>query len=402
MKVLLVTGNCLPRKNGGIENYTHWLAGVLVRHHFEVEVAALNVSEPGDYNYQGIKINNLESSFSSFENLLSAGNFNICHFHEYSENGGIEIPWFKKAKEYCSKVFFTFHLPYFTCYKNDFRYKGVEDCNVFSDSKRCTECVIADKMGYRKSDTSELYLALGLAFMRLTGQKRKLQDRIKSKYVRLNELIEVCDALFIYADWFKNILFENGYNSPALKKIPYKTKSEFSSAQLATDKYIKNKIIFVGRIQEQKGLHLLCEAMNHVDTNISLDVYGNIINQDYYDRCFKKYSFNFKGTTGYYELLAVLKDYDFLVMPSVFSEMYSMMIKDASYERLPVIASKAKGNKDAVVDGINGFLFNYNDSKDLALTIEKAYALKWKGWKPAFIDPDDPEKDIQEIISYYR
>lgn len=402
MKILFVTGNYLPLKNGGIENYTHWLANILLKNGFEVEVAAFNPVECDSYIYEAIKVNNIKGGLSSFEILLQTGSFDICHFHEYSEDGGIEIPWFKKAKEYCSKVFFTFHLPYLTCYKLDFRFKGLEDCNTFTNLSRCTECVIADKTGYKKAGKSQLYLSSVIALMRWAGKKSRLEKRIISKYQKLGELIQVCDYLFIYAEWFKNILVGNGYTDPCIKKIPYKTKTTITEVGITPTKAIKNKILFVGRIQYQKGLHLLCKAMNNLESqNIQLDVFGNIIDHAYYNQCLKTFRFNFKGTTGYLQLLASLKDYDFLVLPSVFTEMYSMIIKDAFYENLPVIASSAKGNVDAIVDGIDGFLFKYDDARDLALKIDKAYLLKKQGWNPIFTFTEDPERDIKEIISYY-
>jgi len=401
LRVLLVTGNYLPGKNGGIENYSHWLATLLLQNHFEIEVAALNVNENEDYFYEGVKVNYLKGSFSVFESLLEKGNFDICHFHEYSEFGGIEIPWFKKAREHSKKVFFTFHLPYFTCYKGDFRYKGTEDCNTFSNSKRCTECVIADKIGY-ENHRSEIVLKSVAGLMKLTGSKKKLEEKIISKYQKLSDLIATCDNIFIYADWFKNILFENGYADDSIKKIPYKTKTNISGLNAARDYSIRNKILFVGRIQHQKGLHLLCKAMNGITTrDIQLDVYGNIMDRDYYDQCIKEYSFNFKGTTNYVQMLGILKEYDFLILPSIFPEMYSLIIKDSFYEQLPVIASSSKGNKDVIVDGVNGFLFDYDNAKDLAGTIDRAYQLKDNGWVPVFSEPGNPEKDIEEIVSYY-
>ena len=401
MRILFVTGNYLPGRNGGIENYTHWLASILWQHHFEIEVAALNVNKTDDYIYEGIQVNNLKGSFAAFENILKNGHYDICHFQEYSDNG-IEISWFKKAKEYGTKVFFTFHLPYFTCYKGDFRYKGVEDCNTFSDSKRCTECVIADKMGYKNMGQSQLFLSSVNTFMSITGQKQSLEKRISSKYQKLNELIATCDNIFIYADWFKNILTKNGYDLPSIKKIPYKTKTATTNVVLK-DKAIKNRILFVGRIQYQKGLHLLCKAMNYVETkDISLDVYGDIVDQKYFEHCKKDYSFNFKGTTNYSHLLDFLKDYDFLVLPSVFTEMSSLIVKDAFYEKIPVIGSSAKGNRDVIINEVNGFLFEYDDAKDLSKIIDKAYRLKESGWSPKFTSSDSPEKDIEEIVSYYK
>lgn len=400
MKVLFITGNYLPGKNGGIENYTHWLASVLIQNNIQVEVAALHVDAAEDYHHEEVKINNLKGSFINFQTLLQTGDFDICHFHEYSAFGGIELPWFQKAKEY-AKVYFTFHLPYFTCYKNDFRYKAIDDCNTFNDPGRCATCIIADKSGYHRY-RSEAILSVISGISGITGVKQKLKEKVRDQHKKLDELIAVCDYIFIYAAWFKEILAENDYDQRSIRKIPYKTKTLLPGILDPVKGILKNKILFVGRIEYQKGLHLLCRAMNEVSTrNIQLDVYGNIMDQGYFDECRKAYGFNFKKTVNYPILMQVLGEYDFLVMPSVFTEMYSMMIKDAFYAQLPVIASTAKGNQDAVSDGENGFLFDYNDAADLASTIDKAYHLKENGWTPNFTYSEHPEKDIEEIISYY-
>jgi glycosyltransferase involved in cell wall biosynthesis len=242
-----------------------------------------------------------------------------------------------------------------------------------------------------------------LTISSVTGTRQKLKTKITAQNKKLNELTGVCDYIFIYADWFKEILAQNGYRQPTIKKIPYKTKTVFPEAPVRAKTGIKNKLLFVGRIEYQKGLHLLCSAMNEVSTeNVELDVFGNVIQQDYFDKCHRKYAFNFRHTVHYQALLSFLHEYDFLVMPSIFTEMYSMMIKDSFYENLPVIASSAKGNRDAVADGRNGFLFRYNDARDLAATIDKAFDLKKNGWIPVFDDPQNPENDLKEIISYYQ
>lgn len=401
MRVLFITGNYLPGKNGGIENYTHWLASVLLQHHIHVEIAALHLNSASDYVYEEVKVNNLKDSFLNFETLLQTGNFDICHFQEYSGFKGIAVAWLLKAKEYAN-VYFTFHLPYLTCYKNDFRFNAVEDCHTFSDPDRCTRCIMADKSGYNRH-RSDTLLSILLGISNITGIKQILKKRVTDQYKKLDELIGVCDSIFIYADWFKNILAENGYDQSTIKKIPYKTKTILPEPSDLQPGDLKNKILFVGRIGHQKGLHLLCEAMNQLETTgIQLDVYGNIEDQVYFDKCFKKYAFNFKGTTNYVSLIKVFKEYDFAIMPSVFTEMYSLMIKDAFFEKLPVIASTAKGNRDAVSDGENGFLFNYNDADDLATTIDKAYLLKKNGWTPVFQYPGESERDIEDLVSYYK
>lgn len=398
---MLITGNYLPGKNGGIENYTHWLATLLLRQHFVVEVAALNVEDKQDYIYENIPVHHLNRSLSLFEQVLKSGNFDICHFHEYSENGGIEIPWFKLAKKYCKKVFFTFHLPYLTCYKNDFRYKGVKDCFTFNNPARCVDCILTERIN---NTVGSIFGPVATtAFKVIPGIYKKLETKVVLKHFYLKELLSSCNEIFIIADWFQKLLFENGYINCNIHKIPNESRPVIAENALVDNTEMKKKVVFIGRIERQKGLHLLCKAMNHINRkDLLLDVYGNKVEEKYFEQCIEKYAFNYKGSVPRADLLAHMKEYDFLVLPSVFTEMFPIVIIDAFHHQLSVIASTAKGNKDVIKDGINGFLFEYDNAKDLAKTIDKAYQLKESGWRPEFVNPEDAEKEIEEILSYYK
>jgi len=406
LKILFVLGRYLPFKNAGIENYTHTLAKNLLENKFSVQVAVLEGKPETEYLHQGVTVIPLKNGFKSFVELIKEGNFNICHFQEYSGANGINLKWFQTAKDNCGKVFFTFHLPYLTCYKSDFRYNGVEDCNNFSSPSRCVKCIIATKLNFQKSNFSIRNFSVSMLtpVIERLPMINHLKDRIDQRNVELNEIINVCDHIFIYATWFKKILNENGYNSSTIVKIPYVTDDDrfTNNTSIETSLTTKNKILFVGRIEKQKGLLLLCKAMNLIKTNIKLDVFGNVIDEEYNEKCKSEYSFNFRGTLPLAELLKLLDQYDFLVMPSVFTEMSSMMIKDAFKSHLPVIASAAKGNVDVIKHKKNGFIFNYDDAKDLARVIDESYNLKQKGWQPQFETNGTSESDLQKIISYYE
>jgi glycosyltransferase involved in cell wall biosynthesis len=158
----------------------------------------------------------------------------------------------------------------------------------------------------------------------------------------------------------------------------------------------------VGRVESQKGLHLLCKAMNLISIrDIQLDVFGNVVDEKYFDNCAQEFPFTFKKTLPFTELLKILPEYDFLVLPSLFTEMYSMIAKNAFYEQLPVIASAAKGNVDMIEEGKNGFIFEYDNYEDLARVIDQAYHLKERGWMPQFETNNSTEDDEREILSYY-
>lgn len=401
MNILFVLGKYLPYRNAGMENYTHWIAGLLLKKGHMVYVATLDGPAQA-YDFDGALVMKMEDTNRGFEEILALKGIDICHFQEYSAYGGIEIPMFELAKKNCKKVFFTFHLPYFTCYKNDFRYLAEEDCSVFNDPLRCSYCVAYTSM-LEKYKINRTILKFIAQVSKLSFVRTKLESRIRKNQEPFHRLIDFCDTVFIYPDWFYSLIAENGFLNEKIKKIPYKNRID--AAELISNRPVQPtyKLLFAGRLQREKGLHLLTAALAELkDNSISLDVYGNVIDKTYFDACRKSYSFNFKGTVPLEELKAGFAQYDFLILPSMFPEMYSLIIKDAFNFGLPVIASDSKGNKDAITDGVNGFLFEYGSISSLSKVIENAYNSLMNGWKPFFGVYPDVDNEEKELLSYYK
>lgn len=403
-RILLVIGKYLPAKSAGIENYSHWLAGILLQNNHIVDVAILDSEKMEPYNYELVNAFPLKKGFESFVQLIKNTHYDICHIQEYSGINGINIEWFKAAKANCSKVYFTFHLPYLTCYKNDFRYKGVEDCNNFTLPERCLTCIIATKLSYSRVsgiNLKNIGIDLVTPLLKRSVKIGRLKKRIELREDILRQLIYTCDQIFIYGVWFKRILIKNGFDSPKLNLIPHISKPSTNETE-TRDLNIKYRILFVGRIEEQKGLHLLCKAMKLISVKeLTLNVAGNIVDEQYFEDCVREYSFDYLGVLPRSQLLSSLCSYDFLILPSVFTEMYSLIVREAFYEQLPVIASAAKGNMEVIKENRNGFIFEYDNYKDLARVLDKAYELKHSGWTPEFEEEKNTNAKINEILSYY-
>ena len=368
-----------------------------------VDVAIVESKNIEPYNYESVNVFPLLNGIEGFIQLVKQQYYDICHFQEYSGKNGIHIEWFQIAKKCCRKVLFTFHLPYFTCYKMDFRFFGVEDCNNFTSLDRCAKCIIATKLHYRKADGFNLInygINSIIPFIEKTNKVRLLKTNIKNNTNHLQEVLSYCDHIFVIADWFKKLLEYNGFSSSKISYIPSVIHQLRNDSR--SDRQFNMKLVFIGRIEPQKGLHVLCKAMKSMsDAKIELDVFGNVEDEEYLKKCQKEFKFNFKGAILRKDLLSKLNDYDFLMLPSVCTEMHPLVLQEAMGSNLPVIASAAKGNLEFVKEGKNGFIFNYDDYKDLASVIDKAYSLKKDGWQPEFEMNDSHESDLKEILSYY-
>ncbi len=240
-----------------------------------------------------------------------------------------------------SIVYFTFHLPYFVCLNNQLRY---QNNNCFQRTPlKCFNCIVSDK----------------------TLKSHQKINRIVRYYgnsILLSEIIKSSTRLFYYADWFYEFLQNSQFSMSKFEKVDYLSKVDFPKSKVNFD--IKKRVVFVGRIEKAKGLKLLCEALRDLD--LDLTVYGNVVDQDYFEECKILYEFNFIGVIDRLELSDRLTDYDLLVLPSMFSEMSSMILNQAIIQGVPVLASDAHGNLEGLSKNSGkNLLFKYNDSEDL-------------------------------------
>jgi len=108
---------------------------------------------------------------------------------------------------------------------------------------------------------------------------------------------------------------------------------------------------------------------------------------------------NVADVSGFYKNFA-----HFVISASRF-EGLPFNIMEAFYYGVPVIASNVKGHKDLISDGVNGYLYKYNDDEELALLFEKVSDgdIYEKLKNNAFLDKKYYLDGVKEkILSCYR
>lgn len=131
------------------------------------------------------------------------------------------------------------------------------------------------------------------------------------------------------------------------------------------------KLLFVGRLDYQKGFDLLTEAFSLIkNNNIQLHVVGDVVNDEItlprLDNVF------YYGWVKPKEIEKYFIMADFLVIPSRWEGFAVVPLEAMSYG-LPVIASDSTSLPEIVVDGENGFLFESGNIDSLLAIITKAY-----------------------------
>jgi len=126
----------------------------------------------------------------------------------------------------------------------------------------------------------------------------------------------------------------------------------------------QRRFVYIGTINEEKGIDLLCDIAKKLPEDVTLDLYGPIIEEKYSSVYFHARGVNYKGALSPDEVLDVMSTYDVLVLPS-YREGYPGVIIEAFMLGLPVIATKLDGIMEMVEDGKNGLLIDVGSATQL-------------------------------------
>lgn len=158
------------------------------------------------------------------------------------------------------------------------------------------------------------------------------------------------------------VIIENGVNS-----------SEFKNAKAKELAYKKPRVIFVGRIDENKGVEYLIKAFLQVRKNrksASLLIVGDgPLKKKLENNYGSMNNIHFLGRIPHEKIPEYLAACDLFVLPSII-EGQGLVLMEALASGLPIIASNLSGISELIVDGENGMLTKAGDENELAEKIE--------------------------------
>jgi len=149
--------------------------------------------------------------------------------------------------------------------------------------------------------------------------------------------------------------------------------SEFKNAKARELPYRKPRVIFVGRIDENKGVEYLIKAFLHVRKNkksASLLIVGDgPLKKRLENNYGSMDDVHFLGRIPHEEIPEYLAACDLFVLPSII-EGQGLVLMEALASGLPVIASDLRGISELIIDGENGMLTKAGDENELAEKME--------------------------------
>lgn len=142
------------------------------------------------------------------------------------------------------------------------------------------------------------------------------------------------------------------------------------------------RFFFVGRICHVKGVHIMLEAFERMHGIAELHIVGGASSRTehrYMKRLVKKYKSNscitWHGKIAPEGVSECSARFDVMIHPAIFLEAFGLNIAEALALGKPVIATRCGGAEMQIQDGVNGWLVQPNDVKDLVVAMEKVVSM---------------------------
>lgn len=413
MKIVLCLNTFLPKTFGGTEIYVFRLAKFLKNNNYDVIVlkpflAYYETDFIDKYIYDGLDVYSYyvpdkptDSIIKGLKRTSGLNNFkkwilnykpDIIHFHEMSSGLGFTYEHLKIAKALCIATAFTFHRIQYTCFTNELKYLGRDNCDGHMSVHKCRKCSIYNKT--KSNFKTNIVNSACIFFDKLGVNFYKYNSRLATalgytNYIKQGinnfaKLGKYSDVIISLNKWYKNILVLNGISEDKIKIVKQGLMSEYKyerSSNIDADNNKILRLVFIGRDNKEKGLDIIIDAVkSFTNLDYQLDVYGQINLMKFeseFSVKIENLNINFFGTIEPDVVLNTLKNYDFLVIASRVIEMAPLVITEALAAGISIIAPRQESIIELVMDESKLFLFDINKKNGLKEVLSKIIINKY-------------------------
>lgn len=222
-----------------------------------------------------------------------------------------------------------------------------------------------------------------------------------SHHKRHNTWNTKVDRFIALTKFAKQKFTEAGFN-PNLIRV----KSNFinlNKQEALTEK--KSFALFVGRLSEEKGIQTLIQAFKNIDVPLKIAGDGPLLEE------LQSHPLNnieILGRKDSASIHQLMKDAQFLVMPSQWYEGFPMVIVEAFAHGLPVLCSKLGAMEEVVIDGKTGSHFPAGNNQKLSERASMLYNSPRKCFemgveaRSQYNQHYNADVNYQQLISIYQ
>jgi len=181
------------------------------------------------------------------------------------------------------------------------------------------------------------------------------------------------DRVIVASRYMKELMVQNSISEDRIEVLPpISTLPQIPNDYRSHTEQKSTKVLFVGRLEYEKGLPYLLRAMAGVKSNYELIIAGDgNLNQEYIELAQELGLSDNVKFVNWLSASALDKLYSecaVTVMPSIMPEPFGIVGIESMANGKPVIAFDVGGIPDWLIDGYNGFLV---PAKDISLLSQK-------------------------------
>ena len=306
----------------------------------------------------------------------------IIHIHNWHYAIGPIV--FRVAKKAGIPLVHTLHNYRLLCPSATLLYNK----QLFTDSIKATfPWKAIFKKVYRNSFFKTFWLAFSVWFHKKIGTWKMID-----KYIVLTESA-------------KNLFVHSSLGIPG-QKIIVKPNFVKRNGQISGKR--KNHFMFIGRLSEEKGIHVLLEAFTN--SNYELHIAGSgPLKEKVLEVCTTSSNIKYIGNLNKDDVVIAMNSCTALIFPSIWYEPFGLVIIEAFSSGCPLLASNIGSPAELVQHGINGFHFEAGNATALNKQLhhwqnlsepekEKIRYNSFSTYKKFYT----PEKNKEQLIEIYK
>jgi glycosyltransferase involved in cell wall biosynthesis len=199
----------------------------------------------------------------------------------------------------------------------------------------------------------------------------------ESDFERLVDETKMAGAWLAASSFTKATLVENGIPANRIHVVPYGVNlNQFRPATGRTPANAPLRLLFVGRINQRKGVKYLLEALQKLPRkHIELTICGRVLDDLKIFEPFRS-QVTIRPSVSHAELVAAYQTADIFVFPSV-AEGFAHVLLESMACGLPVLSTTATAAPDLVTEGVDGFVVTPGATDALVSRVE--WALSHRG-----------------------
>ena len=384
MKILYVTSHFLPQSIGGLELHIYRLAKEISKTDQILIFCNGKDLEKEDYliedlRYDGINIRRINYTYRDFtefkdgyinkkierefEKILDVYQPDIVDIHHL---GGLSTTIIQSIKKKGIPLVLTLHDYWLICPKGQRIRDDDLTLSETIDRERCASCLQSALSARQRSPLWRLFEFFKSSQTAFAKQLFEYDQHIR-------QMLRLPDVIITPTEFFRREFIKYGVRSERIKTIGHGLDLDLFNNVTRTSS-TKTRFGYIGSVIPSKGVHVLIEAFNKFQRNdVSLSIFGEVK--------------TFHGDTGYGERLRklltpgkdvtfygryenehiphVLSEIDVLVVPSLWHESFSIVIREGFLARVPVIATDLGAMKEAIEDEKTGLLFERGNADHL-------------------------------------